>query len=182
MRQLIAIAFLSGAAVRAQPGAQPFNELTPEEQKHGYTLLSTEMARRGGSIRNVYSASLLCFGQSCLLLRVPRGHGSVTLLALEQQRLKYMPWAIDHQDHCSIATKTVAFHSGGSISRGCHLQDIALPLRFAFEARLLDGSLLPGIRSEGGCRGLIRAIVTEIARDVDIALAIVDGDRAGLDD
>ncbi len=39
MKQLIAIAFLGAVAMPAQLAAQPFNQLTPEEQKEGYTLL-----------------------------------------------------------------------------------------------------------------------------------------------
>jgi hypothetical protein len=115
--------------------------------------------------------------------RLPAADRTVALFALEDQvdRLALRPF--DAYQHGAIGGKGVAFECNSAGLRGCHLQDVMIPLGFTLEVFAgVNGSVVLAVGDVVVEKGFGGACIHETARDDDDALPIGDRHGAGLND
>jgi len=105
------------------------------------------------------------------------------LLALEDQGNRVVLRPCHADQHGAIRGQTVAFVCNGAGLRGCHLQDVMIPLGFTLEvfAGVNRGAVL-AVGDVAVEERLSVAFIHEAARDRNVALPLVNRHSAGLND
>ena len=103
---------------------------------------------------------------------------------LEVERDGLVLGAFDADQHGAIRGEGVVFERNRAGLRGCHLQDVVIPLGLRFEvlASVNRGAVLAIARAVVVEEGLGGPFILETARDDDDALMVADRHRTGLND